>query len=202
MKVINVNIRGFAMDGICNLVKSSLKKEKPDICFLMETKAMEKDYNKMRTAWGQYLDQTSVYMDTHEGVNRKKGCIILFKPGLNVKVNKILKSGNGSHLVIAANIQGVKHILACYYGESSSNDTQSLIILQALIQDIYRTQYQHQGGLLLAGDFNFVTNDTDPTTSTNKPRTKETMLDFIDQQQLHDLWIKTNPHDEGNDDSD
>jgi exonuclease III len=197
MKVINANICSFAGDGMRRLIMSSLKKEGAEICCLMESKAMEKDYNKIRAAWGQYLDQTSVYMDTHEGTTRKKGCIILFKPGLNIKLKKILKSGDGSHIVIAADIQGILHILACFYGEASSSDTLSLNTLQALIHDIHITQNVHQGGILLAGDFNFVTNDIDTTTSVSKPRMRDAMLQFINQQQLLDLWTETNPQDEG-----
>jgi hypothetical protein len=57
-------------------------------------------------------------MDSNDGIYRRKGCMILIKPGLQHSIQQIRKIQNGTHIILAIELQGIKYIIVNYYGDS------------------------------------------------------------------------------------
>jgi exonuclease III len=175
---------------------NGIRRLDPDITILTETKLRNEDYDDIKRSWGQTQNDTNMIMDCHMGPNHKKGVAILIKNGLQCKIHKVMKSGRGSHIMVAINLQGIDYVLTNFYGESSTSDEISLATLNNMINDINITNIMHKGQLIIARDFNFVMSCEDSTSTNVKPRTRAAMQLFLQQNNLIDLWSELNDDDQ------
>jgi exonuclease III len=145
MKVITWNIRGLNSPRKQKILKNKLKMEKPDICFIQETKCTtDKMVQISRKSWNTYN-----FLDI-DSQNSVGGILTLWNPQ---KVDLISAEATRHYLSVILQVIGTPDKVMCtnVYGPQLLEDKKKMITGLENLRD--RNMNPHW---ILAGDFNII----------------------------------------------
>ena len=99
-------------------------------------------------------------------------------------IEQVKADENGNYLLINITIQGRKIILANVYGPNQDNPQFYRILFQRI------SKYDNDQ-FILCGDWNYVLNPgigSENYLHINNPRSRQVMLDFLEENNLLDIW--------------
>jgi exonuclease III len=180
MKVITWNIRGLNSPRKQRILKSRLRKEQPDLCFIQETKCTT---DRMETINKQ---QWSKYKMVVVGGHQMAGGILTL---WNPQVLSLIAAEATRHtLTVSMQIIGNTEVILCtnVYGPQVSEEKRKMI---RDLEDLKTRSSNLQW--ILAGDFNIITSLAEKKGGTRRlDRDAEDFSMFIDTTEMVD--IKTN----------
>ncbi len=156
--IATLNVRGIREKYKRFSISQWFKSLNIDILFLQETFCTDEFKEQFKYEW---LDSSQEIIHCCSDSNHSKGVTIIFKKGLNINIEKCLKSDNGRRLLINCKINGHDFSLVNIYAPNKvSERTQffkrtSKWIKQNITED---------STLIITGDFNSVMEARDRTT--------------------------------------
>ena len=179
-------VRRYGCRSKDNGLHRNLIRTKADIFILTETKLLDQDmrpeeYRNLRKWWGQHQDRVCIFQDTVQDDNKRRGVAILVKPGLNFTINHIIRSGRGRHIIVNITTMAHSYNIAAFYGFDGTSDVISEETLSNMYTDLQDMCNQHQGEVIIAGDFNFtICKEDSNTQAARKTGTVAKMLDIME----------------------
>ena len=113
-----------------------------------------------------------------------RGCMILMNNNFEQKVNKIKTDKHGNYIILDMTVQGKQITLINLYRPNEDNAQ----FYENLIRKIAEFENEH---LIMCGDWNFVLDfdkDTSNYLNINNPRARQTVLNFIEENNFIDAW--------------
>ena len=101
LKIISLNIRGLNKTSKRRQVFRWLHQQKSDVIFLQETYSSPQTINLWESEWGGKI------LASH-GSTHSRGVMILFKPRLDVTIEKSIYDKNGRYILAEAFVDGSK----------------------------------------------------------------------------------------------
>ena len=197
LRVLSANCRGLGYGAAATRsqgreILSSAQGFEPDFVFLSETKMKIEDSKFVQTRWGMYMDEKNMLIDTKQDGQRAKGVCLLIKPGLGHTVQATRVSEEGHFCMMIISLRGEIFLLACFYGQSKSDDTSSLPIMRDFKRNMEELRRSHQPQhTILAGDMNcllFNDESSRGASRKKKPRTEEMLKRILEDHDLVDIW--------------
>ena len=159
-----------------------LKNKNYDVVFLQETHMSKEESEKLCTGWVGH-----VFYST--GSSKSKGVIILVSKHLQFKCIKQIKDNSGRMIIILAEIQSQKLILANIYAPNLDDQT--------FFADLERKlQSAGNHAIVLGGDLNLVMDpalDHSGTVLRKVPKAAVTLQRICKSLRLIDIWRIMNP---------
>ena len=178
MRILTKNTAG--LNQLYKLHQTLRLARRHDITFCQETKLKKDQMSMIRAKWGS----KDVFMSTTNSARR--GVLTLLHPRLGAKILHEI-SDNGQFHILVTSIKSEIYMLVNIYG-SPANDTEANEVMTSLLRNIEQARQsfviQHT---IMAGDFNFVLNDSDTTSHTRKPGAEATCTTIINTFDLFDV---------------
>ena len=141
-KIISLNVRGLNGSRKRRQVFRWLHQQKSDIIFLQETYSSLDTIGRWETEWGGKI------ISSH-GSSHSREVMILFKPQLDVNIEKIASDDHGRYILAEIVIDNTKVVLVNVYAPNDSN--QQAVFLKGLSNNIL-DKYGNEN-LVLGGRF-------------------------------------------------
>ena len=157
--------------------------------FLQETYSTTEVESIWRHQWGGQVHYA-------HGSNHSKGVMILFKPGLDINVQKCVADNEGRYLLLDVNLKGEKIILVNVYAPNL--DQKQIYFYNKLIH-LLEENKQENYKYIIGGDMNVI---QDPTLDRKGGNFKESkqyvsvvkkMNELLKANDLCDIWRIHNP---------
>lgn len=129
---------------------SRLHLQRSDIIFLQETYSSTESIKRWEAEWGGKV------VASH-GTTHSKGVMVLFKPNLNVTINKTLADKNGRYILAETAIDETNIVFVNIY--APNDPSQQILFLRDLSSSVL-SSYANEN-LVLGGNFNCVMNSMD-----------------------------------------
>ena len=156
------------------------KKMNFDIVCMQETHSTETDCQVWLNLWkgaGYFC----------HGDQKSRGTAILFKPGLNVEINKVTKSEKGRYIMLDAVINEKEMVLVNVYGPNEDDPT--------FFMDLFDKMSCHKyADRVIVGDFNLVIDEQIDSLNrkNNNNKALKVLKMSIDELMLCDPWRERN----------
>ena len=127
------------------------------------------------------------------GSSHSRGVIILFKPLLDVSIEKITSDDHGRYILAEIVIDKTKIILVNVYASNDAN--QQVVFLRGLSKNLL-SKYDNEN-LVLGGDFNCVISASEKRGGKPVDIRKASTIELnalVKTQNLLDTWRYKNPH--------
>ena len=187
--MISLNVRGINDFKKRRSVFRWLKKKEADICFLQETYSTPEVVAYWRHQWTGHM----VFV---HGTNHSRGTAILFKPGLDVKVQETFTDDTGRVIIISAVVQGTGFKLVNVYAPNSDSDK---IKFFKYLKRRFTKHLKVSDNIIIGGDFNTV---LDPkldkkggsqTQSTAQKETVRIIESLKEELGINEPWRRKHP---------
>ena len=149
-KLLTLNVRGLNSSRKRRQVFRWLHLQRSDIIFLQETYSSTETIKRWEAKWGGKV------VASH-GTTHSKGVMVLFKPKLNVTINKTLADKNGRYILAETSIDETNIVFVNIY--APNDPSQQILFLRDLSSSVL-SAYANEN-LVLGGDFNCVMNAMD-----------------------------------------
>ena len=191
MRIFLQNCRGINRQKKRTAIIQEARRNNPDIAILTETKATSATATAIQRAWGQHLLETSAISAIHTS-RSKLGITILFKRGLEHNIVKQTVHQNGQYIIVTADIRNKRTLIIAIYGNADNSDRYSALLINEIQEKarLHTSEAPHVQ-TIMAGDFNCTFEPADSTKNshyTQKPRTRNALLDMIQEYGLSDMW--------------
>ena len=163
-----------------------LHQQKSDIIFLQEAYSLRDTIGRWEAEWGGKI------LSSH-GSSHSRGVMILFKPRLDVSIEKITSDDHGRYILAEIVIDNTKIILVNVYAPNETN--QQVVFLRELSKNLL-SNYDNEN-LVLGGDFNCVISALDKRGGKPVDIRKASTIELnalIKTHNLLDTWRYKNPH--------
>ena len=149
-KLLTLSVRGLNCSRKRRQVFRWLHLQRSDIIFLQETYSSTETIKRWEAEWGGKV------VASH-GTTHSKGVMVLFKPNLNVTINKTLADKNGRYILAETSIDETNIVFVNIY--APNDPSQQILFLRDLSSSVL-SAYANEN-LVLGGDFNCVMNAMD-----------------------------------------
>ena len=184
-KLLTLNVRGLNSSRKRRQVFRRLHLQRSDIIFLQETYSSTGTIKRWEAEWGGKV------VASH-GTTHSKGVMVLFKPNLNVTINKTLADKNGRYVLAETSIDETNIV---FVNINAPNDpSQQIVFLRDLSSSVL-SAYVNEN-LVLGGDFNCVMNAMDKIGGKPFDSKNAAVTEFESTIRVHsfvDAWRKVNP---------
>ena len=184
-KIISLNVRGLNGSRKRRQVFRWLHQQKWDIILLQATYSSLDTIGRWESEWGGKI------VSSH-GLSHSRGVMILFKPRLDVNIEKIASDDHGRYILAEIVIDNTKVVLVNVYAPNDPH--QQVVFLRGLSNNLL-SKYGNEN-LVLGGDFNCVIGTLDKRSGkpvdTKKASTIE-LKALIKTHNLLDTWRYKNP---------
>ena len=188
LNLISLNVRGVRDRVKRKMIFDWVRMRKGDMVMLQETYSTPDIEEEWEGEWGGRI------IFSH-GSNHSRGVMILLAPGLNFKIDQVMKDDEGRFVVLKGDLLGYKLLLGNVYFPTRDR-VQRQIDFLVNFNDCLSNLYSMNYSLILGGDFNVVMNkDLDYMgVSTNLRMSGSKELEgFLKKMNLIDIWRKRNP---------
>ena len=191
IRIFLQNCRGLNRQKKRTAIIRAARQKNPDIVILTETKATPSTDRDISRAWGQHMLETNTISSLHPG-RAKLGTTILFKRGLEHTIVKQTIHQGGQYVIVTADIRSRRTLIIAIYGNADNSDRYAAQLINEIQTKarLHTTEAPHVY-TILAGDFNCTFEPADSTKRTHyteKPRTRDALLDIIQEYGLTDMW--------------
>lgn len=190
VKLMSINIRGLNSRKKRRNMFRWIKRQKIDICLLQETYSVHNLENIWRSEWGGQM-----YFS--HGTNHGRGVMTLIRPGFDAKVINSKTDDIGRLLLLELSIQDTIFKLVNIY---APNTEESQIHFFKYLKKTMENNLTSQDRILVAGDFNFIFNNTldrkggVPIKNTDKRNQIINVLSDLKKQfEVQDIWRIKHP---------
>ena len=128
-KLLTLNVRGLNSSRKRRQVFRWLHLQRSEIIFLQETYSSTETIKRWEAKWGGKV------VASH-GTTHSKGVMVLFKPNLNVTINKTLADKNGRYILAETSIDETNIVFVNIY---APNDPSQQILF---LRDLSSSRYQ------------------------------------------------------------
>ena len=146
IKIASVNVNGLGDNCKWKQMFLYFKKSGLDVIMIQESHCTKSVQKLWCNEWGGIIIISN-------GESNARGTAILFKPQLNVMVNKISKDDKGRMLICECDFDGQEILLANLY--FPNNDEPALVWSMIEMMSKHKTANQ-----VIGGDFNFVLDES------------------------------------------
>ena len=154
-----------------------VRKKKYNIVCLQDVHINRNLESFIKAEWGY-----DAYFSSY--TTNSRGCMVLMNNNFEQKVNRIKTDKHGNYIILDMTIQAKQITLVNLYGPNEDN----VQFYENLIRKIADFENEH---VIICGDWNFVL-DFDKDTSNylhiNNPRARQTVLNFIEENNFIDAW--------------
>ena len=157
-----------------------------DVCMLQETKLRKCKLNFLKQKWGY-----------HEGVfmasgGARRGVITLFSERLKATQLDHYEDNMGQFLINITEINRQNYLFINFYGDPDLDihAEQTVLRLSDRIEEVERNFEIHHK--VICGDFNFVLNAGDTTSTSRKPRAEAQFEALLQEHDLYDVDVLVN----------
>ena len=179
MKILTRNTAG--LNQIYKLHQVLRQARKNDIIFCQEVKLKTEQLSMVRSKWGS----NGVFLSS-SGASRR-GALTLLHARLDAHILHEVKDNNGQFHILVARIRSEIYMLVNVYG-APDTDGEAEIVMTELSRNIEQVTHTHiVQHIIMAGDFNFVLQDTDTTSHTRRPRAEAMCTTIINTYDLYDV---------------
>lgn len=188
-KILTLNIRGLNSSRKRRQVFRWLHRQQVDIFFIQETYSTPQTIKKWETEWGGKIAYS-------HGSSHSRGVMILFKPRLDVRIEKIKTDNHGRCVLIETAISDTKTVFVNIY---APNEPKHQIFFLNELSNSFLKEYINDN-VVLGGDFNCVTNSLDKKGGKPFDGKKASVLELqtlIKANNLIDSWRFKNPNSYG-----
>lgn len=179
---VSWNVRGMRKIAKIKQVINRIKFLKSKIVFLQETHLFASDINSLTKRW-----QGQVF---HASFNsHARGVLILIHKSIPFRVTKTIEDKYGSYIIVQGMVLSQKLNLINVYGPNDDNPS--------FFEQLFLTVAALDGPYVIRGDFNCVldtTLDRSTQTDTTHVRTRKTLLNYIHDLRLTEVWKAYNPN--------
>ena len=184
LEVLSVNCRGMQDRNKNADVIEYLKKIKSNIYCLQDTHWTDKDYNYLKTIWGDeiYLSGTKT---------NARGVAILIRNNFEFKIINVHKDVNGNYLLLDILISNEFNLKIITIYAPNQDNPGFFENLENLINQTQQADY-----IIIAGDFNLTLNqslDSFNYVNLNNRRARTRTLKLIEDNNLIDSYRYLNP---------
>lgn len=175
------NVNGIADDLKRRQIFDHIRRMDIHIAFIQETHCTNEKTNRWQIEWGGNIFHSNA-------TSNSAGVMILFARGFVYNIKKIVTDKEGRALLLEVIIGEQCLLLVNMYAPNTDNPqfyTQIMEMIDAF----------DNCNIIWGGDFNLV---LDPTmdrynSSYNKPKATKILIDYIQQNDLYDIWRTHNP---------
>ena len=182
IKVLSANCQGLGSKEKRNDVLSFFKEQDASIICLQDTHWVERDYNNLRTLWGN-----EIYISG--GQTNSRGVAILLNSNFEYTVLDCKSDNKGNYLNLQLRLTTITLNLVNVYGPNS-DDPKFYEVIENLIDE---ENFDYN---LICGDLNLVLNpeiDSFNYKHINNPRARQSVLSMISGHDLCDLYREFHP---------
>lgn len=182
MRISTWNVNGLGNPIKRKKVMNSFKSNKYDVVFLQETHMSPQESDKLCVGWVGHVFYSA-------GSSKSKGVTILINRNLQFKCLKQIKDTLGRIVIVLAEIQGLKLILANIYAPNGDDRT-FFTDLEGKLQAAGNYE------VVLGGDFNLLMDpvlDHSGSAVCRTPRASLTLQRICKTWGLIDIWRMLNP---------
>ena len=126
-KLLTLGVRGLNSSRKRRQVFRWLHLQRSDIIFLQETYSSTETIKRWEAEWGGKV------VASH-GTTHSKGVMVLFKPNLNVTINKTLADKNGRYILAETSIYETNIVFVNIY--APNNPSQQILFLRDLSSSV------------------------------------------------------------------
>ena len=184
-KILSLNIRGLNSSRKRRQVFRWLHQQQSDVIFLQESYATLETIKRWETEWGGKI------VSSH-GSSHSRGVMILFKPRLDVSIEKTIADNHGRCILAETIIDGTKIVFVNIYAPNDT--TQQVAFLRDLSKE-FLSVYANEN-LVVGGDFNCAISALDKKGGRpidSKRASVNELQTLIKTQNLIDCWRFKNP---------
>ena len=188
-KLLTLNVRGLNSSRKRRQVFRWLHLQRSEIIFLQETYSSTETVKRWEAKWGGKV------VASH-GTTHSKGVMVLFKPNLNVTINKTLADKNGRYILAETSIDETNIVFVNIY--APNDPSQQILFLRDLSSSVL-SAYANEN-LVLGGDFNCVMNAMDKKGGRPFDSKNAALTEFESTIRVHsfvDAWRIVNLHNIG-----
>ena len=187
IKFSSLNVNGLRSDGSIpkrRKIFTWLKSGAADIIFLQETYSDPNTGIFWEREWGGRI------IFSHGSI-RSCGVAVLFRPGLNVNTEQVIRDDNGRFIIVQAQIGSAKCLLVNIYGPNRDNPQ----FFENVFLKCEGIDYEY---FIAAGDFNLgLDANLDRSSSArrmvNSQNSANVIKGFMQQNEIVDVWRALHP---------
>ena len=184
-KLLTLSVRELNSSRKRRQVFRWLHMQRSGVIFLLETYSSTETIKRWEVEW-------SGNVVASHGTTHSKGVMVLFKPNLNVTINKTLADKNGRYVLAETSIDETNTVFVNIY--APNDPSQQIVFLRDLSSSVLSV-YANEN-LVLGGDFNCVMNAMDKIGGRPFDSKNATVTEFESTIRVHsfvDAWRKVNP---------
>ncbi len=188
--IATLNVRGIREKYKRFSISEWFKTLQIDILFLQETFCTKEFIDTFKYEWSNTSEEI---IHSCSESNHSKGVTIIFKKGLNVKIENSITSDDGRKLLVNCTINGCRFSLVNIY---SPNKVSERIQFFKKTSKWIRQNITEDTSLIISGDFNSVMEARDRTSG--KVESCHTHFkNLLKHNSVTDVFRKKNPNDDG-----
>ena len=149
-KILSLNVRGLNKTTKRRQVFRWLHQQKADVIFLQETYSSPHTIKTWEAEWGGKIIESL-------GSNHSRGVMILFKPRLDVTIEKIVNDSNGRYILSEVLLDGERFVFLNIY--SPNDQAQQIQFLKNLSSSVLNSYANEK--VVIGGDLNCVMHEID-----------------------------------------
>ena len=184
IKICTFNTNGLGSYQKRKDVFDYLRQEKASIYLLQETHLKTDMENIIRSMWG-----FECFLSGND--TNRKGVAILMNNNFEYKVHNVIRSDDGSYILLDIEMAGKRVTLVNVYGPS---DVDSPAFFAKVCEEMDKLDNHY---VIMGGDWNVVVNvneDTFRYRNINRPRSMRKVHEIMDNYCLIDVWREFHPH--------
>ena len=188
-----VNLATYNVNGLADSKKRTkvfnyLQSKIYDIVCIQETHSTKNMEKIWRSQWGGQI------IFSH-GESNARGCAILFKKRLKIKINYVISACDGRYIIVDLHVKDYNFLLCCIYAPN----TDDIEFFQSFCADVEKVQsIRHTPDMVLMGDFNtsFGTSDKKGLKGNlpGHPKVVEYLNEYFNENNLLDIWRVRHPN--------
>ena len=189
LKILSLNVRGLNKTTKRRQLLRWLHQQNSDVIFLQETYSATQTIKLWEAEWGGKIAES-------HGSNHSRGVMILFKPKINVSIEKVVRDKNGRYVSSEVYLDDEKFVFVNIY--APNDQTQQIRFLRDLSQSVLNSYANEK--LVLGGDFNCALSELDKRGGRSielKKLVIKEINNLIIAHDLIDTWRVNNPNLQG-----
>lgn len=189
LKILSLNARGLNRTTKRRQLFRWLHQQKSDVVFLQETYSSPQTIKIWENEWGGKIVESN-------GSSHSRGVMILFKPKMNVSVDKVIRDKNGRYILCEVSLDEAKFVFVNIY--APNDQAQQIQFFRDLSYSVLNNSANET--LVLGGDFNCPLDEFDKRGGRPvelKKRVIQEINNLISTQDLIDTWKEKNANLQG-----
>ncbi len=188
--IATLNVRGLREKQKCESVSYWFNSQKIDILCLQETYCTKDFEDKFKYQW---LQNAFSIEHCFTDSSHSKGVTIVFRKGLNVKIENVLRSENGRRLLINGIIENQRFSIVNIYAPNIISDR---IAFFKRLSKYIKQHITEDNFLFVCGDFNSVMDTRDRTTH-KVEKCSTHFKNLLRFNNIEDVYRTLNPNNDG-----